>query len=385
MSESVDYLVIGAGAVGSAAALELSRQGKKVVLLEQFELGHDRGSSHGESRIIRYAYEHPLYVRMAKESYPLWRAIEQEANQPLYLKTGGIDLGPLESPELVACADSLSQENIPFQVWNAEDIRKRFPQFNIDDSTYGLYQEATGILPPSLSVATMHDLCRRYGAEIRSSYPVESLDLEQSTVRVKSGSSVLLAKNVVLCAGSWIGPLLARLGLQLPLSVSQEQYAFFLPKVSDDFLPGRFPVFLKREIGVASGGISLYGFPIYGRAGVKAAIHQSGVATTADARDFQVEPKRLARLKSAVESLLPEAAGEILHSATCLYTNTPDQDFVIDRLSVDANVVFFTGCSGHAFKFAPFLGKLLVEMLEGSKTTIPTAMFSAGRFAKLAV
>lgn len=381
MRESVEYAVIGAGAIGSAAALYLARQNKNVVLLEQFELGHDRGSSHGESRIIRYVYEQPLYVRMSKEVYPLWAEIERDSGKNLYLKTGGLDLAPCGNQDLADCASSLKDERIDFEHLDAKEIRRRFPQFHISDDTEGLYQEDSGILCPAECVPAMHSLCRLHGVEIHSHFAVDSIEFEKDKIRIASGARQITARYLVLCPGGWAGPLLAQLGLDLPLTVSQEQYAFFLPEKKAEFLPGRFPVFIQRSNDTALGGIGWYGFPIYGRPGVKTAMHQTGKITSACERDFEVESVKLAALERQMRAVLPDAAGEIIHSATCLYTNTPDQNFVIDLLPHHQNVAFFAGCSGHAFKFAPLIGKLLVELLQHQKNTVPIELFSARRFS----
>ncbi|MBY0356895.1 MAG: N-methyl-L-tryptophan oxidase [Candidatus Obscuribacterales bacterium] len=382
MVESTEYIVLGAGAVGSAAAYYLGREGKATTLVEQFELGHERGSSHGESRIIRYVYEMPVYVRMAAEAYLLWSELEQEACEKLYLKTGGLDLALASSPELVACRDSLKISGISFELMESAEISRRFPQFVVEPGSLGLYQEDSGILPASLSVETLQKLCRQHDVEIKTAWTVESIELEGGKVTIKGPSGILQGKHLVICAGSWSGPLLSRLGLNLPLVVSQEQYAFFAAKNANAFLPGKFPVFIQRSNSTAAGGIGWYGFPLFGRDGVKSAMHQTGVITTAQDRDFKVEKERLAMLQERMEALLPEAAGPILHSATCLYTNTPDQNFVIDHLPGYDNVVFFAGCSGHAFKFAPWIGKSLADRLQNKCQKDPEAeaLFSASRF-----
>ncbi len=380
MIESFEYCVLGAGAIGSAAAYLLSRSSSSVVLLEQFEFGHEQGSSHGESRITRYSYDHPCYVRMAKRAYPLWEELASESQQAIFLKTGGIDLDEEQGERIASCISSLQSEKIDHEVLDASEISKRFPQFKIPGHTKGLYQKDTGILNATLAVKTMQKLAASHGARLYEKSPISKIEFEGKHCILSTSTGLRIkAKKLILAAGGWAGPLLRGYGLKLPLEVSQEQYAFFKPHKPELFLPGAFPVFIHYG-GAGSGGIGWYGFPIYGQQGVKSSVHRSGKIVSADRRDFQVDERKLEDLKKRMLELLPEAAGEIISATTCLYTNTPDTHFVIDHLPGRENAVFFTGCSGHSFKFSLVIAEMLINMLRKQELIVSMELFALNRF-----
>lgn len=380
MSDAFEYCILGAGVIGSAAAYLLARSGASVLLLEQFEFCHEKGSSHGESRITRYSYDHPYYVAMAKRAYPLWDEVMQESGEKLFLKTGGIDLDEDNGERIKDCISSMKEQNVGFDVLDAAEIRKRYPQFQIPSHTQGLYQAESGILNAGLCVKTLQALAVKHGAVLKDKSAVLKVEYEGKSVRLSTAESTIKAKKLILCAGGWMGPLLQGYGLKLPLEVTQEQYAFFKPHKPEDFQPGRFPVFIHYG-GTGSGGIGWYGFPIFGKDGVKSSVHKTGKRVTTDNRDFLVDQKNLEDLKSRMQSLLPDAAGEIFHSTTCLYTNTPDTHFVIDQLPGRENTVFFTGCSGHSFKFGCVIAEMLIDMLNKREPIVPMELFSRKRFS----
>lgn len=381
MSVDYEYCVLGGGVVGSAAAYLLARSGASVVLLEQFELGHERGSSHGESRITRYSYDHPNYVRMAKRAYPLWAEIIKESGEELFLKTGGIDLDEDNGERIASCISSLQAEDVAHEVLDAAEIRRRYPQFHIPSHTRGLYQSDTGILSAALCVNTLQHLAEKHGAKLQANTPVTRIENEGKGARLSTATSKIKARKLILAAGGWMGPLLNGWGVKLPLLVTQEQYAFFQPHKPAEFQADRFPVFIHYG-GAGSGGIGWYGFPIFGRAGVKSSIHKTGKNVTAENRDFQVDEQMLAQLQERMRQLLPDAAGDIIYASTCLYTNSPDTHFVIDHLPGRDNAVFFTGCSGHSFKFGVVIAEMLIEMLNNREPIVPLDLFAHTRFAK---
>lgn len=384
MAEKVDYCVVGAGVVGSSAAYLLSREGKSVALLEQFEFGHESGSSHGESRITRYSYDHPIYVRMAKRGYPLWAEIMAESGEALYLKTGSIDLDEIGGKGIRDCRASLDAEEIPYEMLDRNEINKRFPQFNIPDNYEGLFQADSGILNASLCVRSLQTLAKKHGAILQGNAAVVKIEAEENEFSITTKRQKLISKHLILCAGGWMGPLLQGWGLQLPLQVSQEQWAFFAAKDESMFQPDKFPIFIEHG-GEGSGGIGWYGFPIFGRNGVKSAFHQTGKVTTADTRDFEPDEKQLQELHKQMQKFIPDGAGEIIHAGTCLYTNTPDTHFVIDTIAEHNNAAFFTGCTGHAFKFGPVIAELLIQLVEQKPTSIDLQFFSSRRFATIKV
>lgn len=380
MAEKVEYCVIGAGVVGSSAAYLLARENKSVALLEQFEFAHDRGSSHGESRITRYSYDHPLYVRMAKRGYPLWAEIMSESGEELFVRTGGIDLDEIGGKGISDCRYSLDAENIAYEILDRAEIGKRFPQFNIPDNYEGLFQEDTGILNASLCVKSLQKLAAKHGALLADKAAVVKIEAAGNEFSIITKTQQLIAKKLILCAGSWMGPVLHGWGINLPLSVSQEQWGFFTTKDPSRFTPDKLPVFIEHG-GHGSGGIGWYGFPIFGRNGVKCAFHQTGKTTTADTRNFEVDEKQLQLLHARMQQFLPDAAGDIIHAGTCLYTNTPDTHFVIDTIPDQRNAAFFAGCTGHAFKFGPVIAELLIQLVEQKEPSVDLQLFSSRRFS----
>ncbi|MBX9693208.1 MAG: FAD-dependent oxidoreductase, partial [Cyanobacteria bacterium] len=186
-------------------------------------------------------------------------------------------------------------------------------------------------------------------------------------------------KKLMLCAGGWMGPLLNGFGIKLDLQVSQEQYAFFKPLDPDAFKPGRFPVFIHYN-GAGSGGIGWYGLPLFSREGLKSSVHKTGKIVNASSRDFVIDQAVMALLKDLMQTVLPDAAGEIIHTETCLYTNSADTNFVLDYLPGYSNTVFFTGCSGHAFKFGPVLAEMMISMLNQESSSEVPDLFSIKRY-----
>ncbi len=381
MNTDFEYLIIGAGSMGSAAAYHLARDGRSVLLLEQFELGHARGSSHGESRIIRLSYDHPTYLQLAQVAYGLWTELEQDTGEVLLHRTGGLDLSAPYNPAFEACIASLSAMHIRRELLTTDEIQRRFPIFRVADKTIGLYQADAGILPASQCVRVMLDRARYYGAVVIEQATIRSIQLDDHGAVVQTDQATYRCRKLIISAGPWAGPLLATLGLQLPLVVTQEQYAFFAPRTPARFQPERMPVFIHYGQPVGSQRIDYYGFPIFGRAGVKVGEHHAGPIVTADMRSFEVDAERLQRLSVYVRDTLPATRGEVLHAATCLYTNTPDPHFIIDRLPAQPHVVIAAGFSGHGFKFAILVGRILADLATRGNTSYPIDLFTLKRFS----
>ena len=380
MTSDVEYLIIGAGGMGSAAAYHLARDGRSVLLLEQFTIGHTRGSSHGESRIIRLSYDLPIYVQLAQAACGLWTELEQEAGQVLLHRTGGLDLSAPYHPAFEACVASLSALHVRRELLTADEIHRRFPVFRVADKTIGLYQADAGILPASQCVRVMIDRAIHYGAVVIEQAPVRSIQLDDHGAAVKTDQATYHCRKLIICAGAWAGPLLATLGMTLPLTVTQEQYAFFAPPTTAWCQPDRMPVFIHYGDPAGTPRVDYYGFPIFGHAGVKVGEHHAGPIVTADTRSFEVDTERLQHLSDYVRVTLPATRGEVLQAATCLYTNTPDQHFIIDRLPAYPHVAVAAGFSGHGFKFAILVGRILADLATRGNTPYPIDLFTLKRF-----
>jgi sarcosine oxidase len=380
MSPEFEFIVVGAGGMGSAAAYHLARTGRSVLLLEQFEIGHRHGSSHGESRIIRLSYDHPSYVRLAQAAYGLWAELEQDAGQLLLHRTGGLDLSAPRHPAFEACVANLSALHIPRELLTAPEIERRFPQFRVADNTIGLYQADAGILNPSQCVALLVQRAAHYGAAVIERTPARSIQLRDDGATIQTDDTLYRCRKLIVCAGPWAGPLLETIGVKVPLTVTQEQYAVFKLQTPEKFQPDRFPVFIHYHLPQGDQPIDYYGFPIFGHTGIKVGEHHTGPIVTAATRTFEVEPTRLQRLSAYVRATLPDTQGQVSEAATCLYTNTPDQHFIIDKLPGYPHVAVAAGFSGHGFKFAILVGRLMADLLVRGETRYPIELFTIQRF-----
>lgn len=373
--ERYDVIVVGAGVMGAATAYHLARRGRRVLLLEQFAIGHERGSSHGHSRIFRLAYDSADYVRLAQAALPLWRELEQDSGAELLRLTGGLDIAEASSPALAATRATLTELGVPVEQLDRAAAARRFPQFAFGEETAGLFQATSGILDATGCVLALVEQARRRGAAVRDETPALAIRPGPRGVEVRTADATYGADRLVVTAGSWARPLLRQLGLDLPLTVTREQFAFFRPRDPALFKPGRCPVFIHH------GNPSVYGFPLAGLSGVKAAFHSDGPAIAPESGDRSVDPGRLAALQAHVARWLPAAAGAVLLAQTCRYTTTPDHEFIVDRHPEHAQILIGSPCSGHGFKFGIVIGAILADLAEHGATGHAIARFRLDRFA----
>ncbi len=354
-----DAIVVGLGGIGSGAAYWLSRRlGDRVLGLEQFELGHVNGASQDHSRIIRLSYHRPEYVRLAKRAYATWAELEAEAGVRVVTRTGGLDLGPRQSAiRLDDYAASMTAEGVPFERLDAAQIVRRWPQWRLGDEHHGLFQADGGLADPSRANAAHQRLARAHGATLLERTPVVGLrDAGGGEIEVATADgSTHRTGRVVLATDAWTNELLASFGRRLPLTVTREQVSYYACPRPEDFAPDRFPVWIWMDEP------SFYGFPTYGEAGPKAAQDVGGRVTTPAGRTFEVDPAAHARVLDFVRRHLPGAAGPDIVTKTCLYTLTPDRDFVVDRLPEAPSILVALGAA-HAFKYASLLGRILAEL-----------------------
>lgn len=378
-----EYIVVGGGAMGTSTAYYLARDKKSVLLLEQFDTGHDRGSSHGESRIIRLSYWNRVYIKLAIEAYREWADIESDSSRQLIWKTGGLDLGTTETKSFEFRLAGLQDENIEHEYIDAAEIRVRYPQFHVSNNTLGIVQEDAGIVQADWAIDAMATCAKKHGAVIRDKTPVISLNLRDDGADVVTEDKTYSCKKLVITAGAWIGPMLGRLGVELPLTVTHEQFAFFKASKPELFTIGKFPVFIHLRPDPTTNASSVYGFPAFQQEGVKVAEECiPPVHTTADTRSFDIDQTRLKELSKYVSKFLPDAYGEVVHAKTCLYTRSPDDHFIIDSLPGYAHVTVGSICSGHGFKFASIMGRILADLAERHQTKYPIDLFKIDRFSK---
>ncbi len=352
-----DVIVVGLGAIGSAAAFWAStRPGIRVLGLERFELGHANGASADHSRIIRLSYHRPDYVRLAKRAFDTWAELEAEARERIVTVTGGLDLWPADPGIPMAdYTDSLAAEAVPFELLDAAEVMRRWPPWRLDDDVTAMWQSRSGLADPYKGNAAHRRLATTRGATLTDRTPVTAIREVGGAYEVDAGGTTHGAGRIILAADAWTNELLAGFDRRLPLTVTKEQVTYFAAPDPAAFAPERFPVWIWMDEP------SYYGIPTYGEAGPKAAQDAGGQPTTPDTRTFERDEAMYHRVRHFVETHLPDAAGPELLTKTCLYTLTPDRDFVVDRVPDAPGVVVGLG-AGHGFKFASVLGRVLVEL-----------------------
>ena len=365
MADRYDAVVVGLGALGSAAAMHLARGGQRVLGLERFELGHKRGASHDTSRILRHSYHTPGYVRLTQEAYADWADLERWSGEQLVTVVGGLDLFPADPAiPMDDYTASLDEVGIVHELLDVAEIGRRWPQFSLPAGTIGLYQDRGAIVPAGRGTALMQKLAAAAGAELRGSTRVLSVVDGPSGVTVSTESETFVADRVVVCADAWTNEVLAGLDVHVPLETTLEQATYFAPERPGSFAPHHLPLWIWMD------DPSYYGFPCYGEPTVKAAQDCGGpVIDTSDpeSRTSEPDPAMLERLASFMASVLPES-GQPVRSIRCQYTLTPDRDFVLAPVPGHESVVVGLGAA-HGFKFAPTFGRLLAELATAGTTT----------------
>lgn len=385
MAQQFDVIVIGAGGVGSAATYYLSKAGKKVLLLEQFELDHQNGSSYGYSRVIRYTYDNPIYVDLMRDAYPLWFALQEAAGEQLYVKTGGLDFGIPETDTFRRMKASLDAAELDYEHLDKADIAKRYPQFALDDGMEGLFHADTGLLKASRCVLSHIRLAQEQGATVIDQTPVLTVTPSEYGVEVVTERETYHCDRIVLTVGSWAKGLLAQQGINLPLNIMPCQLGFYQPGTPTDFEPGKFPVFFAHMNGPY--GEMPYGIPHEDSSiGLKITTFY-GWDTVEKPSEVDYTPSQdwTERIRDFARQYIPDAAGPLISTRRCLYTLTPDKDFVIDQHPNYPQVVIGAGFSGHGFKFTTLMGKMLSDLAIEGQTPHNTSLFKLSRFQPVAV
>jgi len=339
--------VVGLGAVGSAALRFLAQQGVEAVGYEQFTRGHTRGSSHGESRIYRLTYADPFYTHLMRRAFPLWQALQAEAGEPLIVPCGVLWLGEETDPELNAIANALRAEHVAFDWLSPTEATARFPALRMEPTERALFQSEGGFLRASTCVLANLRLAQAHGATIHERTRIVRIEpLPNHIVLETEDGNRERYDRVLLTAGAWLPKLLPE--LNLPLTVTRQTYAYFAlhADAKSRFTPERLPVWIEATR-------HFYGFPHDGRqAGVKIAWHRRGEPHDPDLLPSPVNAADLAPLQTCIARRLKGVSETPLSTATCLYTNTPDEHFLLQPLPNEARVWFVSACSGHGFKFS---------------------------------
>lgn len=375
MDRLMKIAVIGIGGTGSAALRFLAQDGHDVVGFEQFRIGHDRGSSHGESRIIRYLYPDPLFTSLIRDAYPLWLDLESRAGKELLVTTGGIFIGDAGAPEIDDTRASLESAGCDYEVLDAAQAGRRFSDFSFGDGEVALYQGGTGFLRASTCVAANVDLAIAAGAVLREGAQVLSVDRDGEGVRVCTVDEDHLFDRAIVTAGPWMSEMLRNAGL--PLRVTRQFVAYVGGRQANAAAGGRFPAWIdfgSPEI--------FYGIPHDGRIdGVKLAMHRFGPEVDPNASPDEIPAPLVARIEEYGRSRFRFDDARVTHSVACLYTVTPDEDFVVDRVPGVPSAWFVSGCSGHGFKFTVLLGKIAAGLATGADVPYDLSRFSMSRFA----
>ena len=343
---------------------------------------HGMASSGGRTRIIRMAYfEGPVYVPLVVESWARWQALEAEAGVSILTATGGIYGGPAGSAVLRGSIRSAREHGLPHEVVDGDEVRRRWPVFSPPEGTRALIEEQAGVLRSDIAIEAQLALAEGLGATFQFDDPV--IDWRPAAgggyeVRVASGA-VVGAEHLVLAAGAWTSGLVPE--LRVPLRIERVPLLWVEPNVpAADVAVGRLPVWIMET----SGDGAFYGFPYDEEAGLKVARHHSGELVPADALDGldrSLTPADEARVRAFLRAQMPGADGPLRGSAVCLYTDTPDEDFVLDTYPGRPGVAVASACSGHGFKFSPVIGEILADLALHGRTDYPVDPFRAGRFA----
>lgn len=375
---SYDVIVVGLGGMGSAAAYQLAARGQRVLGIEQFQAAHDLGSSHGRSRITRMAYaEHPSYVPLMRRAYELWRHAESDSGRRLLTMTGGIMLGRPESPLVSGARSSAQRWDLPHEVLDPAEVRRRFPTLTPGDDELGVYEPDAGFVRPEASVLAHNELAEGAGAELHYNERVVRWQATADEARVTTGQGTYAAGRLVFCAGPWSSQLLTNLGVSLV--VERQVMHWFEPGGGvARFYPDRHPVYLWE----ADPESLFYGFPAQvGEDRLKVAFYHRPGVTTPDEIDRTVAQAEVHEIAEYLASRVPSLPGRHVESQTCMYTLTPDHDFIIGIHPEHPRVVVGAGFSGHGFKFVPLIGEVLADLATVGRTRHDIGLFDPKRDA----
>ncbi len=371
-----DAIVIGVGGMGSAAACELARRGRRVLALEQFALGHDHGSSHGHTRIIRRAYyEHPDYVPLVCRAFERWYDLEQRQGVHLLTESPCLSIGRADSAMIAGVRASAVQHHLPVEYLSSAELRHRFPAFRFGEEYAGVLERSAGFLYVEDCVQAHACEAVRLGATILDNEPVVSWKATDREVIVETHAGQYTAARLVITAGSWAGQVLARRGTFL--RVMRQIVQWFDTRDDSLFRRDVFPLYIADT---PQG--HFYGFPLLNANGVKVAQHYGASEVGSPSEiERKASPQDEETVRAFLREHLPAVDGPCRRASVCIYTLTPDRHFVIDLHSDHPNVALAAGFSGHGFKFASVVGEILADLADTGRTDLPIGMFRIGRFA----
>lgn len=373
-AEKFETVVVGLGAMGSAALYHLASRGVKVLGVDRFVTPHTHGSTHGRTRIIREAYyEHPCYVPIVQRAYELWASLEKDIGEQLLVQTGGLMIGPPEGELFAGALRSAKEHGLAHTILEPAQVHARYPGFRVPHGSMALHEPRAGLLFPEKCVEAHLARAQLAGATIRTGVTVTSWNADDG-VRIETDAGELRARTLILAAGPWLPSLVP--DLELPLEVERQLFHWFEPSSHPEWYDAAHSPISLIEY---ADGRFFATFPDVGH-GVKAGIHHEGALIEIDAPRVPASPAEGAEIQALVARYLPQAAGRILDRATCVYTNTPDHDFLLDRHPAHPNVIIASPCSGHGFKFSSAIGEILADIATTGETTFDLSPFALSRF-----
>lgn len=374
-----DVIVVGLGAMGSAAAFHLASRGVSVLGLEQFDIPHSRGSSHGHSRMIRQCYfEHPDYVPLLKRAYELWGELEERSEQKLLHITGGVYIGKPDSSLVAGSLKAAKLHGLPHELILHAELCERYPQFMVPEDHVALIEPAAGLLIPERVVASHTRLALEAGGTLHAHEPVLSWNADSREVSVTTAKATYKAKHLVIAAGTWATRLVRDLGVTI--RPTRQVLGWVWPKKPDLFKLGVLPVWALQN----ADGTEHYGFPLMPEApGFKIAHHTPGEPTDPDRNDWSARPEDEATFRPVLTRHIPDADGPLLGMRICMYENSPDSHFIIDQHPTLPNVTVACGFSGHGFKFSSVAGEILADLATVGKTRHQIGFLSLERFGSV--
>lgn len=376
MHTTFDVVVLGLGANGSSAIYHLSKTGCKVLGIDRFTPPHNHGSSHGQSRIIRQAYhENPMYVPLVKEAYNLWYEMEENTGEKLLLKTGGIMLGS-ENSEMIRGANlSAKTHDVSYEYLDSHSVKKRFPALKPLNDTVAVLDKEAGLLFPEKCIKTYLNEAEKNGAFLHYNEKVVRIISNENDIEIITDKDNYRTAKLIVSAGSWLGSLMPE--LHLPLTVERQVLYWLKNKnhlTQQYFAPGNLPVYMWEYLP----GKIFYGFPDLGD-GIKIAFHHSGEPIAPDTLTSAVSVQEISSITEVAEKYVNINA-VFNYSVTCMYTNTPDENFIIDFHPYNKNIIIASPCSGHGFKFCSLTGKILCDMTVEKPVFFDISPFSISRF-----
>lgn len=373
-----DTIIVGLGAMGSGIAYQLARGGQRVLGLDRHRPPHVYGSSHGQSRVIRkvYGVDARRYVPLIERAYTAWHELEDLSGESLLIDSGLVLMGTPQSKLIVTTLNSAKRQGLACERLEREDIGRRWPALHTDPDMCGIWDPTGGILRVEPCIEALLSAASHHGAVLQFDESVSSWNAQTDSVEVTTDRGTYLAGNLVIAAGPWLSGLLAE--LNLPLWIERHVQMWFEPASEPHLLDlERCPIFSWQ----VDEDRLFYGFPELGQ-GVKVAIHHTGQRADPDTLNRDLDEDDLREMRRLLERFLPDANGPLKHHDVCMYTNTPDRNFLVDFHPDHPNVLIVGGCSGHGFKFAPVIGELARTLLAGNQGNDDLEMFRMDRLTE---